>query len=267
MSRRSSLSRRRWKRNLDDGRLRGSAEQREPSHGLRAAFTAAFAILAVGFWLQVVQHERTARWPTTTICDFIRCAPRGVVRSQRQRVGREHACIPSRFSASDAKNMTSIRRTPCDWCRRAGIRDAVQRRRREPVFRPPPVTSTRRSQVAAAPRGVRNAQAGAAGPGARTDSHGRPFVWLRRRSRKRAAAVGVLGRNPEPRRQAGPEKVYNSKLMGTDGTASSNSSGREMDKLMEEPPVEGAARSPPSTRRRPRRGRFSRELDSRAPPP
>jgi penicillin-binding protein 2 len=126
--------------------------------------------------------------------------------------------------------------------------DAVQRRRREPVFRPLPVIEHATfAQVAACDRAaVRIARsAGAAGPGAHLpDRHGRPFVRLRRRDPGSAAVQQSEFSGLQPGAivgQAGLEKVYNSKLMGTDGNryVVVNSSGREMDKLMEEPPVEG----------------------------
>ena len=129
----------------------------------------------------------------------------------------------------------------------ARIRDAVQRRRREPVFRPLPVIehATFAQVAAVTARRFELPEVLVQQVPARTyptAMAGHLFGYVGEIQEAQLQQSEFSGLQPGAIvGQAGLEKVYNSKLMGTDGNryVVVNSSGREMDKLMEEPPVEG----------------------------
>ena len=235
----------------------GAFEERRTSEGrltgLRVMFIAAFVLLAVAFWLlQVVQN---AKYEELAASNHLRTislrAPRGVLFDRSGRV-----LVENRYSFTVAilreqtKDLdeTVRRLAGMTGAAEADIRSAVERRRREPLFRPVPVIEHATfAQVAALEARRREL----------------PEVLIQQvptrtypQDRMAAHLFGYVGEIQEPQLalaefaalrqgdiigQAGLEKSYNSRLMGTDGNriVVVNSRGRELDELGEQDPIDG----------------------------
>ena len=111
---------------------------------VRVLFTAAFAVLAISFWvLQVVQHERFKEMAENNRLRTIALrAPRGVLfdRDNRPMVENRESYTIS-IIREQTKNIDETIRKIAEFTQtdEARIRAAVQRRRSEPAFRPLPV--------------------------------------------------------------------------------------------------------------------------------
>ncbi len=220
---------------------------------LRVIVVICFAALAVGFWLlQVVGHakyqEMAANNHTRTIP--LR-APRGVVFDRDGRV-----LVENRYSFTVAivrertKDLaTTIHRiAEVTGVDERKIRDAVDRRRLEPPFRPLPVIENATfDQVAALtarhlelPAVVVQQVPTRNYPAGDLAAHLFGYVGEVQEAQLNSPEFSSL----QPGAivgQAGLEKVYNSDLMGTDGNRLFvvNSVGREIDELQRQEPVDG----------------------------
>src|SRR5262245_10487734 len=207
----------------------GAFEDRRTSEGrligLRVIFIAAFAMLAVAFWLlQIVQN---AKYEGLAASNHLRTiplrAPRGVLfdRFGKVLVENRHSFTVALLREQTTHLDETIRKVAeVTGVGEEQIRDAVQRRRREPLFRPLPVIEHATfAQVAALEARRREL----------------PEILIQQvptRTYPSMAAhlFGYVGEIQEPQLalaeysslrqgdiigQAGLERVYNAKLMGT----------------------------------------------------
>ena len=232
-------------------------EERRTSEGrlvaVRAFFAVAFGVLVIVFWiLQVLQN---AKYEGLADNNYLRTiplrAPRGVLFDRNGRV-----LVENRHSFTIAvlrEATTNLERTIQKIAAATGvpesaIREAIDRRRREPLFRPLPVIEHATFEQVAA-------------------------IEVRRRELPEVLVQQVPTRNYPPDRmaahlfgyvgeiqdtqltqsefselrqgaiigQAGLERTYNRDLQGVDGDryVVVNSRGREIDELNEVPPVDG----------------------------
>ena len=237
----------------------GASERRRENEGrllgLRVGFAVAFVLLALGFWLlQIVQHtkyeERAANNHLKTIP--LR-APRGVLFDRHGRVLVENR---NSFTIAIQRELTrnlddTVRRlaavTGVDEAR---MREAVERRRREPVFRPLSVIehATFEQVAAVTARQIEFPDVVVQEVPTRTypdrmAAHLFGYVGEIRDSQMTSKEFSALSLLPGAVvGQAGVERIYNTRLMGTDGNrfVVVNSRGREMDELERQDPVVGA---------------------------
>ena len=220
---------------------------------IRVVTAIGFLALAIGFWvLQVVEHDKYKEMADNNFLRTIPLrAPRGVLFDRDGRV-----LVENRYSFTIAiirersanVNLTVKRLAAAVGADEAMLQDIMQRHRRDPVFAPIAVIEHASfAQVAAVrARGlelpevvVQQVPTRAYPPGGFA-AHLFGYVseiqeaQLDRPEFAGAVSGAIVG-------QAGLEKVYNTKLMGTDGDqlVVVNSVGREIEKVGEEPPVEG----------------------------
>jgi penicillin-binding protein 2 len=235
----------------------GAFEDRRTSEGrlvgLRVMFIASFAVLVVVFWLlQVLQN---AKYEGLADSNYLRTiplrAPRGVLFDRHGRV-----LVENRYSFTIAivrEGTTSLDATITKLASATGvpeanIREALERRRRDPLFRPIPVIEHATFEQVAAIE-VRRREL--------------PEVLVQQVPTRAyppdglaAHLFGYVGEIQEPQLaqeefsglnqgaiigQAGLERTYNSDLQGVDGDryVIVNSRGREIDELNEVPPIDG----------------------------
>lgn len=219
---------------------------------LQYVITVVFSVLAVSFWvLQVVEHAKFEEMAENNHQRTLALrAPRGIV---LDRTG--HVLIENRqsFSISIVREHTKdLNRTikllaQVLGYEESGVREIVNRHRREPTYRPITIVQDASlSQVAA----VRARRLDTELPDVVVEQ-----VPTRRYPEKFAAhAFGYVGevndrdvaedeslKSGDIVGQAGIEKVYNSLLMGIDGAKRVvvNSVGREIRTLEEQEPLEG----------------------------
>ena len=221
--------------------------------GLRVLFVSCFAILAVTFWvLQVLQHQRYEEMAANNHLRTIPLrAPRGVVFDRGGRV-----LVENRYSFTIAivreqatrLEETIVKVASVTGVPEAKIREAVQRRRREPLFRPLPIIEHATfAQVAAIkarhlemPEVVVQQVPTRTYPTDGMAAHLFGYVGEIQENQIVSKEFGdlqagaVIG-------QAGLEREYNAQLMGVDGSrfVRVNSVGREIEPLNTEDPVEG----------------------------
>jgi penicillin-binding protein 2 len=238
----------------------GPSERRRENDGrllaLRIGFAICFGLLVLGFWtLQIVQHgayeERAANNHLKTIP--LR-APRGVVFDRYGRV-----LVENRYSFTVAiqreltKDLDATIRRLASVARvdEAAIHEAVEKRRREPLFRPLAVIEHATfDQVAALsahqielPEIVIQEVPTRAYPADRMAAHLFGYVGEIQDAQLASREFSALPLQPGAVvGQSGLERVYNARLMGTDGNrfVVVNNVGRETDELTREDPVDGA---------------------------
>ena len=177
-------------------------EERRTSEGrlvaLRVFFAVGFGVLAVAFWLlQVVQHAKYegAGRQQLSPDDSAARAARRALRPPRPRARREPSLVhdrraPRGHEGSRSDRFEDRRRRPASRSRT--IREAIERRRREPLFRPLPVIEHATfEQVAAvevaSPRAARGSRAAGARLATIRRRHGGAPVRVRRRDSGHAA--------------------------------------------------------------------------------
>src|SRR5471032_735257 len=219
---------------------------------LQYATIAIFTVLAVGFWvMQVVQHAKFEEMAENNHQRTLALrAPRGIVFDRNL-----HVLVENRRSYSisiDREHTKDLNRTIRQLASvlgldEAGVRQIVERHRREPTYRPITIIQDATlAQVAALK--------------ARRLDFELPDILVAQvptRHYPNAFAAHLFGyvgeindaqvtdsdglKSGDIVGQAGIEKVYNAMLMGTDGAKRVvvNSVGREIRVLEEEPPNEG----------------------------
>ena len=218
---------------------------------VRVLFTAAFAVLAISFWvLQVVQHERFKEMAENNRLRTIALrAPRGVLfdRDNRPMVENRESYTIS-IIREQTKNIDETIRKIAEFTQtdEARIRAAVQRRRSEPAFRPLPVIehATFEQVAAVEARKLELPEVQVQAVPTRTyppiGAHMFGYVGEIQDSQLTNAEYAGL----EPGAiigQAGLERIYNSQLIGRDGNrlVVVNSVGREIEEYGVEPPIIG----------------------------
>ena len=235
----------------------GAGEGRRTSEsrltGLRVAFSVCFGALALGFWLiQVIQNAKFDEMAANNHLRTIPLrAPRGVLFDRTGKVLVENrysytiALLREQTKHLDESIRTIAQVTGVDEAR---IREAVQRRKREPVFRPLPIIEHATFEQVAAVRvrqlelpevviqqvptrayptdGLAAHLFGYVGEVQETQLSSKEFSQLQ--------AGAVIG-------QAGLERTYNAHLMGTDGNrfVVVNSVGREIEEGQRQEPIDG----------------------------
>lgn len=238
----------------------GALEQRRASEGrliaLRVGFIGCFAALALGFWLlQVVRHDKYEEMAANNHLRTIPLrAPRGVLFDRTGRV-----LVENRYSFTVAIQLELTRDLDATIAKLATVagvdaarlRDAVQKRRREPVFRPRPVIEHATFEQVAAitarhlelPEVVVQQVPTRTYPTDRMAAHLFGYVGEIQEAQLTSREFADLPLQPGAIvGQAGLERVYNSKLMGNDGNrfVVVNSVGREIDELKKQDPVDGS---------------------------
>jgi penicillin-binding protein 2 len=235
----------------------GAYEDRQSLHtritALQIGAVVCFAALAISFWLlQVVQHQKYREMADNNRLRTIPLrAPRGILFDRNGKVLVENRY--SRTIAIDRERATNLDATLTKLAQVTGvdeaeIREIVQRRRREPIFRPIAViehaTEEQVFSVLARAYEMREVVVQEVPTRAYPESGlaGHLFGYVgeiqeAQLERSEFAGLGpgaVVG-------QTGVERVYNAKLMGAEGTryVVVNSVGREIEKLSEQPPTEG----------------------------
>jgi penicillin-binding protein 2 len=231
-------------RRMNEGRLTA----------LRVFFVVCCSTLAIGFWLlQVVQHQKYVELADNNHLKTIPLrAPRGVLFDRNSRVLVENTnSFTIAIVREQSRNLdrTVGRLAEITGVDEARIREIVQRRRREPSFRPIAVIEHATfAQVAAVtahrlempeievqqvptrtyPNAFGSHLFGYVGEIQESQLASPEFAAA---SLQAGAIVG----------QAGLEKAYNADLMGVDGNkfVAVNSVGREIDQLERQNPVEG----------------------------
>ena len=222
--------------------------------GLTVFFVSCFCLMAVSFWLlQVVQHQKYKEIASNQHLRTIPLrAPRGLVFDRAGVVLVENqlsftiAVVREQMRDLEATIRGLAEATGVDPAR---IRDVMQRRRREPLFRPISVIEHATfAQVAAVrarrremPELVVQQVPTRTYPTDQLGAHMFGYVGEVQESQLQRAEYSAL----EPGAiigQTGLERIYNERLMGTDGNrfVVVNSTGREIEELEKEDPVEGA---------------------------
>lgn len=237
----------------------GALERKRASEGrlvaLRIGFIACFVAMASGFWLlQVVRHDTYEEMAANNHLRTIPLrAPRGVLFDRDGRV-----LVENRYSFTIAIQLELTRNLEATIDRVAAvtgadaarIRDAVQKRRREPLFRPRPVIEHATfAQVAAIrarhlemPEVVVQQVPTRTYPADRMAAHLFGYVGEIQEAQLTSREFSPLSLQPGAIvGQSGLERVYNTQLMGTDGNrfVVVNSIGREIDELKKQDPVDG----------------------------
>jgi penicillin-binding protein 2 len=224
--------------------------------GLRAAFVGVFIVMAFCFWrLQVVQHAKYEEMAANNHLKTVSLrAPRGVVFDRNGRVLVENryaftiSLIREQLSDIDATVAKLAEVTATDP---AAIRAAIDRRLREPPFRPLPVIEHATfAQVAAVtarryelPEVLVQQVPIRTYPEDGLAAHALGYVGEIQEAQLASTEFSTLPLQPGAIvGQTGLEREYNAALMGTDGTrfVVVNSLGRELDVMRTEPPVDGA---------------------------
>ena len=219
---------------------------------LQYVITVVFSVLAVGFWvLQVVQHDKYAELAENNNQRTLALrAPRGVVfdRNGRVLVENRHSYSISivREHTKDLNRTIRLLASVLGFDEK-GVREVVDRHRREPTYRPITIVQDATLQQVAAVT-------------ARRLDFELPDVVIEQvptRQYQDVAAAHLFGyvgevsdsqiasddklKSGDIVGQSGIEKVYNALLMGDDGARRVvvNSVGREIRTLEEEPATEG----------------------------
>src|SRR5262245_39733160 len=217
---------------------------------LQYSLIVVFTALGVSFWvLQVVQHEKFKEMAENNIQRTLPLrAPRGVVfdRDGRVLVENRHA-----FSISLVReHTTDLKRTVQMLAQtlgldEAGVREIIDRHKREPTYRPITIVQDASFAQVSAVRAH-----GLELPGVRID----PVPTRQYRELMPAHMFGYVGEVSDAQvsedaelksgdivGQQGIEKTYNSLLMGEDGARRVvvNSVGREIRTLEQDDPTEG----------------------------
>ena len=221
--------------------------------GLKVIAAACFGLLAVGFWvLQIVSHERYREMADNNHVRTIPLrAPRGVLfdRNLAVLVDNRESYTIALIREKSASLSEAIRRlAPVIGVDEAEIMEIVQRRKRDPLFRPIAVVEhATLAQVAAVrarelelPEVVVQVEPSRSYPPDGLAAHVFGYVseihesQIGRPEFEGLQAGAVVG-------QAGLEKVYNARLIGRDGRKDVvvNSVGREIMPLERQEPVDG----------------------------
>jgi penicillin-binding protein 2 len=234
----------------------GAFEDRRSLQGrlvmLRIALGGAMGLLAVAFWiLQVVQHGKYEEMAQNNHLRAIPLrAPRGVVFDRAGRVLVENrnsftiAIVREQSANLDAAIDRLANVTGVDADR---LRETVQRHRKEAVFRPIPVIehATFAQVAAVSARQLELPEVVVQEVPTRTYPEGLAahlFGYVSEIQDSQLDRPEFAGLQPGAIvGQAGLEKVYNSQLMGQDGTRTVfvNSVGREVEEVGEDKPVIG----------------------------
>jgi penicillin-binding protein 2 len=229
-------------RRMNEGRLTA----------IRVFFVVCCSLLAVGFWLlQVVQHEKYVELADNNHLKTIPLrAPRGVLFDRNGRVLVENTnsfTIAIIREQTRHLDQTVHRLATITGVDEARISDIVQKRRREPVFRPLAVIEHATFAQVAAVTAHRLEMPEIEVQQVPTRSYPSGFAshlfgyvgevdaaQLAAADASSLQAGAIVGK-------AGLEKVYNGDLMGVDGNkfVAVNSVGREIDQLNRQEPVEG----------------------------
>jgi penicillin-binding protein 2 len=232
-------------------------EERRTSEGrlvaLRAFFAVAFALLVGVFWiLQVLEN---AKYEDLADSNYLRTiplrAPRGVLFDRHGKVlveNRHSFTIAVLREATKDLNQTVSKIANATGVPEAAIRDAIERRRREPLFRPLPVIEHASFEQVAAiearrrelPEVLVQQVPTRNYPPDRLAAHLFGYVGEIQDTQLTQAEFSEL-RQGAIIGQAGLERTYNRDLQGVDGDryVVVNSRGRELDELNEVPPVDG----------------------------
>jgi penicillin-binding protein 2 len=232
-------------------------EERRTSEGrlvaLRAFFAVTFGVLVVVFWiLQVLQN---AKYEGLADSNYLRTiplrAPRGVLFDRHGRVlveNRYSFTIAVLREATTDLDQTVAKIAAATGVPEATIREAIDRRRREPLFRPLPVIEHATfEQVAAVevrrrelPEVLVQQVPTRSYPPDRMAAHLFGYVGEIQETQLEQAEFSELNQGAVIG-QAGLERTYNRDLQGVDGDryVVVNSRGRELDELNEVPPVDG----------------------------
>lgn len=224
--------------------------------GLRIFFVACFAIMALCFWrLQVVQHAKYEEMAANNHLKTVPLrAPRGVVFDRNGEV-----LVENRYSFTISivrEQLTDIDTTVRRLAEVTGsdealIREAVERRLLEPVFRPLPVIEHATFEQVAAVMARRHEMPEVlvqqvptrTYPGQALAAHVFGYVGEVQAAQLASSEFSTLPLQPGAIiGQTGLERFYNADLMGTDGNrfVVVNSVGRELEVMRTENPVDGA---------------------------
>ena len=221
---------------------------------LRVFFIVCGSALAVAFWmLQVVQHQKYVELADNNHLKTIPLrAPRGVLFDRHGRVLVENT---NSFTIAIIREQTKhLDRTVTRLAEITGvdegrIREIVQRRRREPSFRPIPVIehATFAQVAAVTAHRLEMPEIEVQQVPTRTYPSGMAahlFGYVGEMDAAQLASPEFASAGLQPGAivgKAGLEKAYNADLMGVDGNkfVAVNSVGREIDQLDRQDPVEG----------------------------
>lgn len=224
--------------------------------GLRVFFIVCFAVMALFFWrLQVVQHAKYREMAANNHLKTVPLrAPRGVVFDRNGRV-----LVENRYSFTIAivrEQLHDIEQTVARLAAvtdtdPAAIRSAIERRLREPPFRPLPVIEHATfAQVAAVtarrhemPEVIVQQVPIRTYPEKSLAAHAFGYVGEVQESQLSSTEFSKLPLQPGAIiGQTGLERRYNAALMGTDGNrfVVVNSVGRELEVMRVEHPIDGA---------------------------
>lgn len=236
----------------------GAFEERRMSEGrllsLRIVLLVCGGLLAVAFWsLQVLQHEKYDELAANNFTRAIPLrAPRGVLFDRTGRV-----LVENQYSFTIAivreqtKNLEATIRRVADvtGVPEAQIRAAVKRRLSEPTFRPLPIIehATFAQVAAVTARHVELPEIKVQQVPTRTYPTGMAahlFGYVGEVSEAQLASADLAKlqlQSGDVIGQAGLEKTYNDRLVGTDGSRQFvvNSQGREIDELKKQDPTDG----------------------------
>lgn len=220
---------------------------------MRIVFGVAFSVLAVAFWLlQVVQHAKFEELAASNHTRTIPLrAPRGLIFDRDGRIlvdNRESFTIAIVREHAVHLDQTISRLAEVTGVPRQSIDDAMQRQKKEPLFRPLPVIDRATfAQVAAVtarrlelPEVVVQPVPVRTYPADRMAAHLFGYVGEVHESQlstpeySNLKAGAIVG-------QTGLEKIYNQVLMGVDGNRYIvvNSVGREIEQTQEDQPTVG----------------------------
>jgi penicillin-binding protein 2 len=210
-----------------------------------------FSVLAVSFWvLQVAQHDKYAELAENNNQRTLALrAPRGVVfdRNGRVLVENRHSYSISilREHTKDLNHTIELLASLLGF-EEHGVRDIVERHRREPVYRPIVIVQDATLQQVAAVTARRLELPDVVIEQMPTRQYpdtmaAHLFGYVGEVSESQISRAGNL-KSGDIVGQSGIEKNYNSLLMGDDGAkvVVVNSVGREIRTLEEQPPTEGS---------------------------
>lgn len=224
--------------------------------GVRIFFGVAFVLMAVFFWrLQVLQHVKYEEMAANNHLKTVPLrAPRGVVFDRNGRV-----LVENRYSFTIAivreqikdLDQTVRRLAAVTGTDEAHMREAVNRRLKEPPFRPLPVIEHATFEQVAAVTARRHEMPEVlvqqvptrTYPSEGLAAHAFGYVGEIQEAQLSSTEFSALPLQPGAIiGQTGLERYYNANLMGTDGNrfVVVNSVGRELDVMRTENPVDGA---------------------------
>jgi penicillin-binding protein 2 len=221
--------------------------------GLRVLFVSTFAMLVVVFWiLQVLQN---AKYEGLADSNYLRTiplrAPRGVLFDRHGRVlveNRDSFTIAVVREGIADLDGTLRKIATATGVPEASLREAFDRRRRDPLFRPVPVIEHATFEQVAAievrrremPEVIVQQVPTRSYPADRLAAHLFGYVGEIQESQLSSTEFAGLSQGAIIG-QTGVERAYNQDLQGIDGDryVVVNSRGREIDELDEVPPVDG----------------------------